>query len=60
LRASTRTATPLSIAAAVSVSVFESRSQSTVERRAIVRADGAQASAAGSAFSALRGARFIR
>ena len=51
-RASTRTATPLSIAATVIVSAFESRSRPTVRRRATVRADGARANAAGSALSA--------
>jgi dimethylglycine dehydrogenase len=51
-RASTRTATPLSIAATVIVSAFDSRSRPTVRRRATVRADGARANAAGSAFSA--------
>ena len=51
-RASTRTVTPLSMAATVIVSALDSRSRPTVRRRATVRADGARANAAGSAFSA--------
>jgi hypothetical protein len=52
-RASTRTATPFSIAATGIVSAFDRRSRPTVRRCATVRAEGARANAAGSAFSAL-------
>jgi len=52
-RASTRSGTPLSIVATVTVSALESRSRATVMSRAIVRDEGVRVSPL-SACSALR------